>query len=73
MPAIECPECKSEIAIRKVAKGNSLKKECPNCFSEITVKQIGNRYFAEVEESKKEIEKEWEANDLDQEGSDSDW
>ena len=73
MPMIKCPECASEIGIRKIVKGGSTKTECPNCFAELTVRQVGDQYFPEVVNNNGEPAKEWEANDADQEGLEEDW
>ena len=73
MPSIKCPECKAEVSLKKGIKGSSAKSECPNCFAEINVRQIGDQCFAEVANDGKEVEKEWEADDVDQEGAEEDW
>jgi len=72
MPSIKCPECKVEVSVKKGIKGSSTKSECPNCFAEISIRQIGDQCFAEVANDGKEVEKEWEADDVDQEGAEED-
>ena len=73
MPMIKCPECASDVGIKKIGNGGSTKTECPNCFAELIVRQVGGQYFPEVVDNSGETEKEWEANDADQEGLEEEW
>ena len=66
MPTIKCPECGSDIGIKKIGDGNSLKTECPECFVEMRVRCIGNQLFVEKVEEESTFEHQWEADDYDE-------